>query len=183
MLAELVLDFLPGPWRRSEDSGTELLGKMMPERLYIPETDTPGAIKNALNERGWVDGHVIAAGDLRQGKEPSLVSMLTGTALVEVLRPRRSKSLPRHFVLALTCDRIVAFKALGTGDDEAGVYELWVRPDEFTSWPREAVRLLDVKRGRTSSAATLELNGVERTPVLAPNDDPSSSELLELLGD
>jgi hypothetical protein len=118
---------------------------MMPERLYVPETDSPGAIKKALNDGGWVDGLVLAAGDLRQGKEPSLTSMLTGTALVEVLRPPCSKSLPRHFVLALTADRIVAFKALGSGNDEAGVYELWLRPDEFASWPREAVRLLDVK--------------------------------------
>src|SRR5262245_26719618 len=117
MLAELVLDFLPGPWRKSEDRGTELLGKMMSDRLYIPETDSPGVIKKALNESGWVDGQVIAAGDLRQGKEPSLVSMATGAALVEVLRPRRSRSLPRHFVLALTGDRVVAFKTLGTGDD------------------------------------------------------------------
>jgi hypothetical protein len=182
MLAELVLDFLPGPWRRSEDRGTEVLGKMMTERLYIPETDSPGAIKKALNDGGWVDGLVLAAGDLRQGKEPSLTSMLTGTALVEVLRPRRSKSLPRHLVLALTADRIVAFKALGSGDDEAGVYELWLRPDEFASWPREAVRLLDAKPGRMSIAATLELDGVERLPVIAPNDDPSTAELLELLG-
>jgi hypothetical protein len=182
MLAELVLDFLPGPRRKSEDRGTELLGKMMSDRLYIPETDSPGVIKKALNESGWVDGQVIAAGDLRQGKEPSLVSMATGAALVEVLRPRRSRSLPRHFVLALTGDRVVAFKTLGTGDDEAGVYELWVRSNEFASWPREAVRLLDVKRGRMSTAATLEVNGVERLPVLAPNDDPSTAELLELLG-
>ena len=182
MLAELMLDFLPGPWRKSKDRGAELLGKMLSDRLYIPETDSPGAIKKAMNESGWVDGQVIAAGDLRQGKEPSLVSMMTGTAIVEVIRPRRSKSLPRHFVLALTGERIVAFKTLGTGDDEAGVYELWIRPDEFASWPREAVRLLDIKRGRMSTAATLELNGLERMPVLAANDDPSSVELLELLG-
>ena len=182
MLAELMLDFLPGPWRKSEDRGAELLGKMLSDRLHIPETDSPGAIKKAMNESGWVDGQVIAAGDLRQGKEPSLVSMMTGTALVEVMRPRRSASLPRHFVLALTGERIVAFKTLGTGDDEAGVYELWIRPDEFASWPREAVRLLDIKRGPMSTAATLELNGLERMPVLAANDDPSSVELLELLG-
>lgn len=102
MLAELILDFLPWPGGsrdRSHDRGTELLGKFMSDRLYVPETDSPGAMRRALNESGWVDGEVIAAGDLRQGKEPSVVAMLTGTALIEVLRPRRSKSLPRHFVL------------------------------------------------------------------------------------
>jgi hypothetical protein len=153
---------------------------MMPERLYVPETDSPGAIKKALNDGGWVDGLVLAAGDLRQGKEPSLTSMLTGTALVEVLRPPCSKSLPRHFVLVLTADRIVAFKALGSGNDEAGVYELWLRPDEFASWPREAVRLVDLAQGADSTAATLELDGVDRVPVYGPND-PSTGELLELL--
>jgi hypothetical protein len=171
-LAELVLDFLPGPWRRSEDRGTELLGKLMSERLYIPETDSPGAIKKALNEGGWVDGHVIAAGDLRQGKEPSLVSMVTGTALVEALRPRRSKSVPRHFVLALTGDRIVAFKTLGTGDD-AGVYELWIRPDEFrvlaarggASPRREAGPHVDRRHPRAERRRTPTRSRTKRQPV------------------
>jgi hypothetical protein len=61
-----------------------------------------GAIKRALNESGWLGDEVIAAGQLRQGKAPSLVAMVTGWALVELLRPRRSKSLPRQFVLAST---------------------------------------------------------------------------------
>jgi hypothetical protein len=185
-MVELILDFLPWPGRRSDgpDRGTELLGKMMSDRLHIPETDSPSAIKRALNERSWVDGEVIAAGDVRQGKEPSLVSMLTGTALIEVLRPRRSKSLPRHFVLAVTRDRVVAFKTLSSGDDSANpVYELWIRPDAFRSLPRELVRLVDLTpaKGIKSMAATLELDGLEKVDVFAMGNDPSTRELFELL--
>jgi hypothetical protein len=182
MLAELIFDFLPGPWRRSDDRGTEILGKMMSDRLYVPETDSAGAIKRALNGSGWVDGEVLAAGDLRQGKPPSLVAMLSGTALIEVLRPRRSKSLPRHFVLAVTRDRVVAFKTLSSGDDGVDpIYELWIRPDEFGSWPREAVRFTNPAQGNDSTAGTLELDGLERVPLYSSGNDPSTRELLEFL--
>jgi len=183
MLAELILDFLPWPGRcgdRSHDRGNELLGKFMSDRLYVPETDSPGAIKRALNESGWVDGEVVAAGDVRQGKEPSVIAMLTGAALIEVLRRRRSKSLPRHFVLAVTRDRVVAFKTLSSGDDGSDpTYELWIRPEEAGSWPREAVRLVDLARGADSTAATVELDGIERVPVYGSND-PSTGELFQL---
>jgi hypothetical protein len=186
MLAELIIDFLPWPGGRSKDTdhGTEILGKIMSERLYVPETDSPDAIKRALNESGWVDDEVLAAGDLRQGTEPSLASMLTGTALIEVLRPRRSKSLPRHFVLAVTRDRVVAFKTLSSGDDTANpVYELWIRPDAFRSWPRGLVRLVDLTpaKGIKSTAATLELDGLEKVDVFATGNDPSTRQLFELL--
>ena len=154
----------------------------MSERLHVPETDSPGAIKRALNESGRVDGEVLAAGDLRQGKEPSIVSMATGSALIEVLRPRRSKSLPRHFVLAVTRDRVVAFKTLSSGDDGVDpVYELWIRPDEFGTWPRQAVRFTKPAQGNDSTAGTLELDGLERVPAYAAGNDPSTRELLQLL--
>jgi hypothetical protein len=178
-MADLFLDLLPGA-SQSAERGTAVLGKVMPDRLYIPETDSPGAIKRALTDSGWVDGDVIAAGDLRQGKEPTVVSMLTGRAVIEALRPRRVKALPRHFVLAMTRDRVVAFNTLSTGDDD-GLYELWVRPGEVASWSRESVRLTDLAKGAASTAGTLELAGVERAPVYRPSNDPSSEELFGLL--
>src|SRR5687767_7178394 len=105
-----------------------------------------GAIKQALNESGWLDGEVVAAGDLRQGKPLTITSMITGTALIELARPRRSKSLPRHFVLAATADRVVAFKALGytVGEDSDATYMLKIKPGECGSWPRASVRMLDL---------------------------------------
>src|SRR5919197_3931194 len=91
-----------------------------------------GAIKRALNESGWLGDEVIAAGQLRQGTAPSLVAMVTGWALIELLRPRRSKSLPRQFVLAVTADRVVAFHASGGGDSESN-YETRISPGECGS--------------------------------------------------
>ena len=144
-----------------------------------------GAIKQALNESGWLDGEVVAAGDLRQGKPLTITSMITGTALIELARPRRSKSLPRHFVLAATADRVVAFKALGytVGEDSDATYMLKIKPGECGSWPRASVRMLDLPDGPHSNSATLELDGSERLPVARPNleGDPDTDELIELL--
>ena len=144
-----------------------------------------GAFKQALNQSGWVDGEVIAAGQLRQGKALSMVGMLTGTALIELARPRRSKSLPRHFVLAATADRVVAFKAssLVMGED-TGPEMVRIKQGECASWPRASVRLVDLSDGAQSKGGTLELEGTQRLPVARPNldGDPNTDELLELLG-
>src|SRR5215216_7512604 len=64
-----------------------------------------GAFTRGVNESGWLADEVVAAGVLRQGKAPSLAALVTGAALVDVLRPRPSKSLPREFALAVTADR------------------------------------------------------------------------------
>jgi hypothetical protein len=53
-----------------------------------------GAIKQALNPSGWIDDEVIAAGEAASGKPTTLVGVVTGAAIVELLRPRRSKYLP-----------------------------------------------------------------------------------------
>jgi hypothetical protein len=82
----------------------------------------------------------------------------------------------RHFVLAVTHDRVIAFTTLSSGDDN-DLYELWVRPDEAGSWPRESVRLTDLAK---ATAGTLELAG-ERAPVYRPSNDPSTEELFKLL--
>src|SRR5690242_3904378 len=55
-------------------------------------SESPGALRSALNQSGWIDQEVIAAGQLRQGKAPTTLGMITGHALIEVARPRRSKS-------------------------------------------------------------------------------------------
>jgi hypothetical protein len=148
MLAELILDFLPWPGsgEKAKDRGDALMGKALGGAVLV-DPRRADAVKDALAENGMLAEQVIAAGDLRQGKEPSLASMITGTALIEVLRPRRSKAVPRHFVLAVTEDRVVAFGAVGGGDED-GPYEVWVRPGERGSWPREAVRLVETSMGR-----------------------------------
>jgi len=179
MLVELIADLLPWPGGANDaDRANAVLRKVMPDRLYVPETDSPGAIKRALNESGWLDGEVLAAGDVRQGTEPTVVGMLTGAALVQIMRARRLKAVPRHFVLAATSDRVVAFKVISSGDDGIDeIYELWIDPREAGSWSRESVRLIDL----ASTAGTLELDGVGRAAVFRAGKDPSTAELFALL--
>jgi hypothetical protein len=145
----------------------------------------PGAIKQALNQSGWIDGEVIAAGQLRQGKAPSMAALLAGTALVELARPRRSNALPRHFVLAATADRVVAFKASSlVMGEETGPELIRIKPGQCGAWPRASVRLSDLPDGAVSKGGTLELAGAEQFPVARPNldGDPNTDELFELLG-
>ena len=123
---------------------------------------------------------VIAAGQLRQGRKPSMAAMMTGTALFDVLRPRRSKSVPKGFVLALTPNRALAFACTGVADDEDGEnYRVVVRK-QHGSWPRESVSFAGLP-GREGHG-TLDICG-EKVEVFRPCliDDPETDELLELL--
>jgi len=99
---------------------------------------------------------VIAAGRLRQGRTPSMTAMVTGAALFEVMRARRSKTLPRSFVLAVTAHPVVVRK-------EAG------------SWPREGVTAA-IPAGEQDG--TLRLAG-ESIAINRPNlvDDPETNAL------
>jgi hypothetical protein len=147
-------------------------------------SESPGALRSALNESGWIDEEVIAAGQLRQGKSPTMLGMVTGHALIEVARPRRSKSLPRMFVLAVTDDRVLAFKAFGGGGGaDSGPYTARIRPGVYAEWPRSSVRLLDLPDGAVSKDATLALGGGEKFPVSRANldGDPNTDELMRLL--
>jgi hypothetical protein len=107
--------------------------------------------------------------------------MVTGLALIRMLRPRRSKSLPAQFALAITANRILAFKASGGGDSESN-YELWIKPGACGSWPRELVRLVDLTEGSKSKGGVLDLAG-ERISVARVNlnGDPSTDEFMEAL--
>ncbi len=123
---------------------------------------------------------VIAAGEMRQGHKPSMASMLTGTALIDLARPRRSKSVPKHFVLALTPTRALAYACTGVADDDDGEnYRVIVRKEQG-SWPRQGISFaaLPGKDGH----GTLALGG-EKIEVWRPNtvDDEETDALLELL--
>src|SRR5512135_208862 len=141
------------------NAGEEIRMNLLMKGYAAARVSHLGSIKRALNDTGWIDEEVIAAGDLRQGKPPSIAGLITGTALIEVAR-RRSKSLPRHFVLAVTATQVLAFKAFQTGDDsdsQAGPYMVRIQPDACGAWPRESVRLVDLREGAQSDTATLEL--------------------------
>lgn len=123
---------------------------------------------------------VLAAGELRQGKAPSMASMMSGAALFELLRPRRSKVLPRRFALAVTADRVVAIKALGVSSDEGDSYRVFLRGGECGSWPRSEV-WLEAPEGVAGKGGTLHL-GSERVPVFRPHIDGEDEETAELFG-
>jgi hypothetical protein len=177
-MLELVLDLF---WPTGSGKLTERILRRASRDQIAAESWRRDAIKLALNQSGWLDDAVIAAGQLRQGTAPSTVAMVTGLALIQMLRPRRSKSLPAQFVLAMTAERILAFKASGGGDSESS-YELWIEPGICGAWPRELVRLADLPEGPKSKGGILDLAG-ERIPVARANlnGDPSTDELMELL--
>ena len=142
-------------------------------------TTRDGTFKAALNEAGWLEDEVLAAGHLRQGKvRVQLLEML------ELLRPRRSKKLPRHFVLAVTANEVVAFKATEVGGSEnASAYEkLKIREGVQARYPRDSVSLTDLADREKSRGGTLTIDG-ESFPVARPNlnGDPNTDELMALL--
>ena len=109
-----------------------------------------------------------------------MAAMVTGAALFEVLRPRRSKSLPKGFALAVTNNRVVAFSAIGVANDEYGdSYHVVVRDGERGSWPREGVFFTTLP-GKTDG--TRDLCG-EKGPVSRPGgeNDAETLALIELL--
>lgn len=145
-------------------------------------TEGSMALKEAVAASGWIDGEVVAVGQLRQGKAPSTLGMVTGAALIEVLRPRRSKLLPRHFALVVTPTEVLAFKASGGSPEHGGDYEMRIQDSVEGRWPRSEVRLTDLEDGRSSKGGILEVAG-ESIPVARPNlsGDPSTDELLGVL--
>jgi hypothetical protein len=144
-------------------------------------TSTPGALKQALNYSGWLGDEVVAAGQLRQGQTSSMLAMITGAAVIELLKPRGSKRLPRHFVLVVTPDRVAAFKATG-GGAVGHDYQVHIQPGEVASWPRGEISLVDLPDGPASKGATMVIAD-ERISVTRPNlpGDPNTDELLALL--
>src|SRR5215212_9177817 len=120
-------------------------------------TTDPESMKQAIAESGWIDGEVEAVGQLRQGKAPTTMGMFTGSAVFEVLRPRRSKLLPRHFVLAVTADRVAAFKAAGGSEDDSSDYVLRILSGEQASFPRSSVLLSELPEGAKSKGGTMTI--------------------------
>jgi hypothetical protein len=166
-VGELTVDLLlpsPGP------DLDRLFDKKGPNVLRVPLAE-PGAFKRRVNQSGWFDEEVIAGGLLTQGKPQSLLSMITGWALVEMVRGRRSKSLPREFCVVVTASRVVVLAmspwSEGSGADVATDVVVKVRREEVSSWSRGSVRIdLDHRNLKSRvKGGTLDLAGVEQFPV------------------
>jgi hypothetical protein len=147
---------------------------LLAEVVHGPET-----MRAQIEER--IGEEAMAAGELRQGKELSVASMITGTAVISLLRPRRFKSLPKQFILAVTPNRVVAFKGIGVGD-EMDEYGVIIRGDEQGSWPRDQVWIEGSPGVRMPDGGTLVVSG-ERFPVIRLNvrADRETDELIEVL--
>ena len=179
MWLEVAADLLM-PKRDNEDIERAALARPSEKKLAVP-FGRPGAFAQRLNESGWLADEVVAGGVLAQGKTPSMLAMVTGAALVDVLRPRASKALPREFVLAVSAERVTAFalSAFSEGDETETVV-VYIKPGELGSWARAAVRLGEAPNGKAEDGV-LELPGLEPMPVTWGNN-PSTSELVKLLG-
>ena len=140
------------------------------------------ALKEGLAESGWFQEEVLAAGQLRQGRAPSTLGMVTGAALVEVIRPRRSKLLPRHFALVVTPSEVLAYKASGGSGEASSVYTMRIKDNVEARFPRTDVRITELEEGEKSKGGMLIVGG-ESIPVARPNlnGDASTDELLALL--
>lgn len=180
MLLEAVIDLIGLLWPFGRGKPVEPVVVEPGASTIRVDLGVPRPYVRGLNASGWLAEDVLAAGVLRQGKPYSLFRLVTGLALIDVVR-RRSKSLPREFVLAVTAERAVAF-ALGLvagGGGEGWVDWVTIKRDERGCWPRDLVRLIDQTKGFSSRGATLELGG-ERIPVAWDGED-STEELIEFL--
>jgi hypothetical protein len=127
-----------------------------------------GSFKQAINDAGWTEDEVLAAGHLRQGKVPRFLNSLWTRG--------RSDKLPREFVLAMTAKEILAFKATeGGGDANAGAYtRLKIREGIVARFPLDSVSISDLPEGELSKGATLTIDG-ESFPVARPNQWPDAN--------
>lgn len=126
---------------------------------------------------------VAVAAELRQGKAPSMLAMVTGAALIEVIR-RRSKVLPRRFVLAATETQVFAFRASANSREDGSDYKVKVKDDRFGPWPKSEVTFTEIPEDDPTKGATLNVGG-DSFPVSSPRvrrHDPDIEALYRLLG-
>jgi hypothetical protein len=146
---------------------------LLADVIHGPEKTMAAQIEEKIGEE------VLAAGELRQGKELSVASMITGTAAISLLRPRGYKALPKQFILGLTPTRAVVFKGVGVGDEFGDEYGVIIRGEEQASWPRGEVSIEGEPDVRLPDGGTLIIAG-ERVPVIRLNvrGDRESDELI-----
>jgi hypothetical protein len=160
-----------------------LFDKKNPDQLRVPVAE-PWSFKRRLNASGWFDEEIVAGGLVTQGKAQSLKSMMSGWALVELVKARRYKALPREFCLAVTDKRVIALglSAWSEGGGETASIDVVVKVKrgEIASWSRSEILIEpESRRPRTGyQGGTLQLEG-ERVPV---NWDADSNQVGELVG-
>lgn len=121
---------------------------------------------------------VVACAALSQGTPPSMLSMVTGAALIKLISPRPSKQLPKRFILAVTPDRVVALKGTPISDEDGEDIGAHIR-GEIASWSRSEV---SATRPADGDGGTLQIPGATIPVFDRSIGDPRERELFIALG-
>jgi hypothetical protein len=125
---------------------------------------------------------VIAAGAMSQGKPPSMASMLTGTALIGLFKPRASKALPKRFLLAVTANRVVALRGTEISDEDGNSTGAHIR-GVIATWSRGEVTAVPASPEKGSKGGTLQIPGASIPVFDRSLGDPRERELFAALSD
>jgi hypothetical protein len=121
---------------------------------------------------------VVACAALSQGTPPSMLSLVTGAALIKLVSPRASKELPKRFILAVTTDKVVALKGTPISDEDGNDTGAHIR-GVIATWDRGEVTAAANPDGR---GGTLQIPGAS-VPVFDRSiDNPRERELFMALG-
>jgi|GEM_PF-6744360 len=121
---------------------------------------------------------VVACAALSQGTPPSMLSMVTGAALIKLVSPRPSKQLPKRFILAVTPDRVVALKGTPISDEDGNDTGAHIR-GEIASWSRGEVT---ATRSSEGDGGTLNIPGATIPVFDRSLGNPRELELFLALG-
>lgn len=121
---------------------------------------------------------VVVVAALSQGTPPSILSMVTGAALVKLISPRASKQLPKRFILAVTPDRVVALKGTPISDEDGNDTGAHLR-GEIASWNRGEV---SATRSPDGDGGTLNIPGASIPVFDRSLGHPRERELFMALG-
>jgi hypothetical protein len=121
---------------------------------------------------------VVACAALSQGTPPSILSMVTGAALIKLVSPRASKELPKRFILAVTPDRVVALRGTPISDEDGNDTGAHIR-GEIASWSRGEVT---ATRSAEGDGGTLNIPGASIPVFDRSLGSPRERELFMALG-
>jgi len=138
----------------------------------VGETTMREVVEKELGEE------VVAVAALSQGKPPSMLSMVTGAALIKLVSPRPSKELPKRFILAVTPDRVVALKGTPISDEDGNDNGAHIK-GEIASWSRGEVT---ATRTEGEDGGTLQIPGASIPVFDRSLGNPRERELLMALG-
>jgi hypothetical protein len=127
---------------------------------------------------GELGEEVVACAALSQGTPPSMLSLVTGAALIKLISPRASKELPKRFILAVTTDKVVALKGTPISDEDGNDTGAHIR-GVIATWNRGEVTATVSPDG---GGGTLQIPGAS-VPVFDRSiDNPRERELFMALG-